>query len=205
MLGLMMDDQLTITSLMHHAKSIYSDSTIVSITHDHDRFRYTFRECFDRAAQLANAMKKLGVGEGEMLATLAWNDHRHMEVYYAACCAGNICHTINPRLFPEQLTYIINHAEDKWVFVDPMFVPLLESMVDDISNVAGFIVLCDLDTMPETTLPNALCYEGLISAESSEFEWPDLDENTACSLCYTSGTTGNPKGVLYSHRALVLQ
>lgn len=205
MLGLMMDDQLTITSLMRHAKSIYSDSEIVSITHDHERFRYTMGECFDRVAQLANAMKKLGAGEGEVLGTLAWNDHRHMEVYYAACCAGNICHTINPRLFPEQLTYIINHAEDKWIFVDPMFVPLLESLADQIADVSGFIVMSSAEAMPETRLPNVHCYEDLIADESTEYDWPDLDENTACSLCYTSGTTGNPKGVLYSHRSLVLQ
>lgn len=205
MLGLMMDEQLTITSLMAHAKSIYSDSEIVSITHDHDRFRYTFGDCFDRAAQLANAMQKLGVAEGDMLGTLAWNDHRHMEIYYAACCAGNVCHTINPRLFPEQLTYIINHAQDKWVFVDPMFVPLLESLADQITEVAGFIILSSKEAMPDTRLPNVYCYEELIANESTQFDWPKLDENTACSLCYTSGTTGNPKGVLYSHRALVLQ
>jgi len=205
MLGLMMDDQLTITAMMRHAKSIYPDTKITSITHDHERFRYTMQECFDRAAQLANAMKKLGVGEGEMLATLAWNDHRHMEVYYAASCSGNVCHTINPRLFPEQLVYIINHAEDKWIFVDPMFVPLLEALADQIANVSGFIVMSSEAAMPETRLPNVHCYEELIASESTEFDWPELDENTACSLCYTSGTTGNPKGVLYSHRSLVLQ
>ena len=205
MLGLMMDEQLTITSLMRHAKLIYRDTKIVSITHDHDRHRYTMGECFDRVGQLANALSKLGMKEGDMIGTLAWNDFRHMEIYYGVSCSGAVCHTINPRLFPEQLNYIINHAEDKWLFVDPMFVPLLEGLKDGITNVQGFVVLSGKDNMPETSLPNVYCYEELIGGESIDFDWPQLQENSACSLCYTSGTTGNPKGVLYSHRSLLLQ
>ena len=205
MLGLMMDEQLTLTSLMRHARKIYSDTKIVSITHDHDRHRYTMGECFDRAGQLANAMTRLGMQQGDMLGTLAWNDFRHMEIYYGVSCSGAVCHTVNPRLFPEQLNYIINHAEDKFLFVDPMFMPLLESMADKLGDVGGFIVLSGKENMPVTKLPNVHCYEELLAAESTEFDWPELDENTACSLCYTSGTTGNPKGVLYSHRAILLQ
>lgn len=205
MLGLMQDDQLTITSLMRHGRSINGDSTIVSITSDNPRHRYTMRECFDRAAQLAHALKKLGLEQGQAVGTLAWNDYRHMEVYYGVACMGSVCHTINPRLFPEQLNYIINHAEDQFILTDPMFVPLIEALEEHLPNVKGYIVMTNKAGMPDTKLSNVYCYEELIADESPCYDWPELDENTACSLCYTSGTTGNPKGVLYSHRALVLQ
>ncbi|GAA6137164.1 3-(methylthio)propionyl-CoA ligase [Arenicella sp. 4NH20-0111] len=205
MLGLMMNEQLTITSLMQHGRSINGESEIVSVVHDNPRHSYTQAECYDRAGQLANALKKLGLKEGEVVGTLAWNDYRHMEVYYGVACSGAVCHTINPRLFPEQLVYIINHAEDRFLMVDPMFLPLIEAIEGTLTNLEGVIVLASEDSMPTTKLKNVFCYESLLDAESSEFDWPELDENTACSLCYTSGTTGNPKGVLYSHRALVLQ
>ena len=204
MLGLMMNDQLTITSLMRHGRSINANSEIVSVTHDNPRHRYTQRECFERASQLAHALKKLGLKEGETVGTIAWNDYRHMEIYFGVACSGSICHTINPRLFPEQLVYIIGHAEDQFLMIDPMFVPLIEAVASHIS-VKGIIVLAPKEAMPQTTLENVYCYEELLDGESIDYPWPDLDENTACSLCYTSGTTGNPKGVLYSHRALVLQ
>lgn len=205
MLGLMMDDQLTLTSLMRHGRTINSDSEIVSVTHDNPRHRYTQRECFDRAGQLAAALRKLGLQEGQTVGTLAWNDYRHMEVYYGVACSGSVCHTINPRLFPDQLVYIINHAEDKFLMVDPMFVPLIEALGDNLPMVKGFIILASKDSMPSTKLDNVYCYEELLAAQSPDFDWPALEEDRACSLCYTSGTTGNPKGVLYSHRSLVLQ
>lgn len=205
MQGLMMGDQLTITALMKHGRAINGDSKIVSITHDNPRHEYTQSACFDRAAQLANALKRLGVEQGQTVGTLAWNDYRHMEVYYGVACCGSVCHTINPRLFPEQLVYIINHAEDQLLMVDPMFLPLIEAISDSIPHVKGVVVMAGEDTMPQTKLDNVYCYETLLAQESTDYPWPDLDEDTACSLCYTSGTTGNPKGVLYSHRALVLQ
>lgn len=205
MLGLMMSDQLTITSLMRHGRSINGDSEIVSITHDNPHHVYTQAQCYDRAAQLAHALGKLGLKPGQTVGTLAWNDYRHMEVYYGVACSGSICHTINPRLFPEQLVYIINHAEDQFLMVDPMFVPLVEAIADQLPALRGVIIMTSKDAMPETKLSNVYCYEELLAPESTDFDWPELDENTACSLCYTSGTTGHPKGVLYSHRALVLQ
>ena len=205
MLGLMMGEQLTITSLMRHAQSINGDSEIVSVTHDNPRHRYTQTECYRRAGQLAHALNKLGLKEGEVVGTLAWNDYRHMEAYYGVACMGAVCHTINPRLFPEQLVYIINHAEDRFLLVDPMFVPLVEAIESSLPNLEAVIVMAGENSMPETKLKKVYCYETIIESESSNYSWPDLNENTACSLCYTSGTTGNPKGVLYSHRALVLQ
>lgn len=200
-----MNEQLTITSLMRHGRSINSASEIVSVTHDNPRHRYTMGECFDRAGQLANALQKLDLQQGDTVGTLAWNDYRHMELYYGIACYGAVCHTINPRLFPEQLVYVINHAQDQYLMIDPMFVPLIEAIAPQLNSLKGVVVLASKDSMPDSSLKNLLCYEELLEPQSSSYDWPELDENTACSLCYTSGTTGNPKGVLYSHRALVLQ
>jgi acyl-CoA synthetase (AMP-forming)/AMP-acid ligase II len=202
--GLMTNTPLLITSIMRFAEQYHGDREIVSVTADQPRHRYTYKAAFARARQLANVLQRFGLAAGDRVATLAWNDHRHFELYYAVSCSGAVCHTINPRLFVEQIAYIINHAEDQLVFVDPMFVPLLESLHEQLPSVRAYIVLTSMDAMPASDLPNLHCYEELLAAASDDFTWPELDENAASALCYTSGTTGDPKGVLYSHRSTVL-
>ncbi|WP_374973176.1 long-chain fatty acid--CoA ligase [Spongiibacter marinus] len=200
----MMMSELTITSIMKHAERVNGATEIVSVTADNPRHRYTYKDAFKRVRQLANALQTLGAQPGDTLATLAWNDYRHLEIYYALSCSGMICHTINPRLFPEQIDYIVNHAKDKWVFVDATLVKVLEPLQDKLPAVKGYIVLSDEAHMPDTSLNNVHCYEQLIAAEKDEFDWPELEETTPSALCYTSGTTGNPKGVMYTHRSTVL-
>ncbi len=202
--GLMMNTPLLISSIAEHAAKFHGDREIVSVTADNPRHRCTIGDAIARSRQLANALDKLGLQQGDRIATIAWNDYRHLELYYGVSGAGYVCHTINPRLFPEQLIFIINHAEDRWIFTDVMFVPLLEKLLPQIPNVEGFVVMTDEAHMPETSLPNAVCYETLIGAESADYDWPLLDEQAASALCYTSGTTGDPKGVLYDHRSQVL-
>jgi len=202
--GLMMNTPLLISSIAEHAEKFHGDREIVSVTADNPRHRCTFRDAIGRSKQLANALDNLGLEHGDRVATIAWNDYRHLEIYYGVSGAGYVCHTINPRLFPEQLIFIINHAEDRWIFTDVMFVPLLEKILPHIGGVEGFVIMTDEAHMPDSSLPNAVCYETLIAAASPDYRWPELDERSASALCYTSGTTGDPKGVLYDHRSTVL-
>jgi acyl-CoA synthetase (AMP-forming)/AMP-acid ligase II len=204
MQALMMNSQLMISSILRHADKNFPDSEIVSVTADNPRHRHTYKDFANRTRQLCNVLAELGAKFGDRIGTLAWNDYRHLELYYAVSGSGMVCHTINPKLFPEQVNYIINHAEDRFIFVDLLVVPLLEALKDHLPKVEGFIILTDEAHMPKTTLPNVMCYETLLSKQSTSFDWPEFDENTASAMCYTSGTTGNPKGVVYSHRSTIL-
>ena len=204
MRGLMQERPLLISSLIEYADTYHGDTEIVSKTVEGATHRYTYRDCHRRSKMLANALSRLGVEAGDRVATLAWNGYRHFEAYYAVSGIGAILHTINPRLFPEQISYIANHAEDKVLFLDLTFVDLVEQLAPELKSIETYVVLTDRDHMPQTSLPGALCYEEFVTNESDALDWPTLDENTASSLCYTSGTTGNPKGVLYSHRSTML-
>ena len=205
MQGLMHHFPLVIPKLLSFAEQAHTGAEIVSSRLEGDIHRYTFGDLGRRARQLANALQRLGVEPGERVGTIAWNGYRHMELYYALPGIGSVYHTINPRLSPEQLVFVINHAEDRFLFVESMFLPLVEAVADQLPKLERVIVLCEADSLPESSLPDVVSYEALIAGESDHFVWPEIDENTACGLCYTSGTTGNPKGVLYSHRSLVLQ
>ncbi len=205
LMGQMMDQPLLISSIIQHADRYFGTNEIVSRRVEGDLHRYTYRDCHRRARQLANALANLGVKMGERVATLAWNGYRHMEAYYAISGSGAVLHTINPRLHPEQIAYIVNHAEDQYLLFDMTFLPLVEAFAQHCKTTKGFIALCDRSRMPQDSkINNLLCYEDLVEASSDVYQWPVFDENCASSLCYTSGTTGNPKGALYSHRSTVL-
>ena len=205
MYGLMMDMPLLVSDLVRHADRHHGTAEIVSKRiEDGALHRYNYREAHSRARRLANALKRLGVARHDRVATLAWNGFRHFEIYYAAAGSGAVIHTINPRLFPDQIAYIANHAEDKVVFFDVTFAPLLEKLAPQLKSVGQFVAMTDAARLPKEKIPNLLSYEELVERESAQFEWPSFDERTAACLCYTSGTTGNPKGALYSHRSTIL-
>jgi fatty-acyl-CoA synthase len=202
--GLMMNRPLMISALLQHAGRNHSDTEIVSRLPVGGTHRYTYNDAHRRSRQLVRVLLSLGVKGEDRIGTLAWNTHRHFEIYYAVSGMAAICHTINPRLFPEQIAYIANHADDRFIFFDVNFTGLIETLVPHCPGVRGWVAMCRRDEMPASAVPNLLCYEELLAAQDDDYEWPEFDENTASSLCYTSGTTGNPKGVLYSHRSTVL-
>ena len=205
LMGQMMSQPLLISGILEFAAKHYPHSEIVSRRVEGDIHRYTYRDCEQRARKMANALVGLGVTMGERVATLAWNGYRHMELYYAVSGTGAVLHTINPRLHPEQIAYIVNHAEDQVLFFDLTFLPLIEAVAAHCKTVKAFVLMTDRAHMPqETKIGTLLCYEDLMAASGDDYAWPLFDENAAASLCYTSGTTGNPKGALYSHRSTVL-
>ncbi|MCC6868094.1 MAG: long-chain-fatty-acid--CoA ligase [Burkholderiales bacterium] len=204
MQGLMQDRPLLISSLIEHANAFHPGAEIVSRTVEGPIHRCTYADIRRRAKQVANALTALGVRAGERIGTLAWNGFRHMELYFGVSGMGAVLHTINPRLFPEQIAYIVDHADDQYLFFDLTFAPLIARLAPQLKGVKGFVAMTDRAHMPAIDVPNLVCYEELVGEHTDDFDWPMLDENAASSLCYTSGTTGNPKGVLYSHRSTVL-
>lgn len=204
MFGLMQDRPLLISSLIDHAATFHPHAEVVGRTVEGPVHRTNYAEIQRRSRQVANALKTLGIEAGDRVGTLAWNTYRHLALYFGVSGSGAVLHTVNPRLFPEQIDYIVNHAEDKVLFFDTTFAPLVEKLAPGLKSVRAFIAMADRAHMPAIDVPNLLCYDELVGAQSESYAWPEFDERTASSLCYTSGTTGNPKGVLYSHRSTVL-
>ncbi|MBL4758666.1 MAG: long-chain-fatty-acid--CoA ligase [Rhizobiales bacterium] len=204
MLGLMQDWPLLCHRVIDHAKIQHGNREVISRSIEGPIHRTNYAEIHARSLKVAQALERLGVKEGDRVGTMAWNTWRHMESWYGIMGAGGVYHTLNPRLFPEQLVYIINHAEDRFLFIDLTFVPLIEALQDKLPMLEAVIIMTDREHMPETTIKNPLCYEEWIDDVDGDYVWKSLDENAAAGMCYTSGTTGNPKGVVYSHRSNVI-
>ncbi|RZT25435.1 fatty-acyl-CoA synthase [Mycobacterium sp. BK558] len=207
MLGLMQDRPLLISSLIDYASAFHGDTEIVSRLPEGHVRRSSWRQVGEVSKQVANALTEFGVHQGDRIATLAWNSDRHLALYFGVSGSGAVMHTVNPRLFPEQIAYIINHAEDRILFFDITFAPLVSRLAPELNSVEAFVVITDREHMPDVpgiAADKLLCWDEFIGRQSTHFDWPEFDERSASSLCYTSGTTGNPKGVLYSHRSTML-
>lgn len=204
MLGQMMTSALTISSLVDHAARYHGKTEVFSVNTGGGIETTSWGEVGANARRLGDVLTKLGLDPQARCATIAWNNRRHLEIYFGVSGAGFVCHTINPRLFPEQLVYIINHAEDKVLFIDATFVPLVAAIRDKCPHLEHVVLMEGRDEEAAAKIEGLKFYDDFIAEGDANFEWPEIDENTASSLCYTSGTTGNPKGVLYSHRSTVL-
>jgi fatty-acyl-CoA synthase len=205
MFGLMQQHSLLISSLIEFANRHHGDGEVVSKRVEGDYHRYTWSDVANRSRQMANALDALGLEQGQRVATLAWNGYRHLELYFGVSGSGRVLHTLNPRLHPDQVVWIANHAEDQVLFFDMTFLPLVQAVHARCTTIQNWVAMCDADKLPKDTgIPNLISYESLIEVHSNQYVWPELDENTASSMCYTSGTTGNPKAALYSHRSTML-
>jgi len=201
MLGLMQHSQLLVSKFMDHAALNHRKTEVISLLPEGGQLRTNYGEIDFRSRKLSQALERLGIKFGDCVATMAWNSHRHLETWFGTFGMGAVTHTVNPRLFKEQLIYIINHAEDRVLFFDITFLELVEQLAPSLTTIEHYILMVGPDQMPVASPLDLLCFENLLAQEDGGLIWPDFDENTACSLCYTSGTTGNPKGVLYSHRS----
>jgi len=205
MLGLMQNQPLSISSLIEFAERHHAQGQIVSRRVEGDLHRYTYQEAAQRSRQLARVLDSLGVKFGERVASIAWNGYRHLELYFGVSGSGRVLHTINPRMHPEQIAWVMHHAQDQVVCFDMTFLPIVKAIHSKCASVRHWVALCDADKLPsDSGIPNLLSYEALLAVQTDTYRWPEFDENTASSMCYTSGTTGNPKAALYSHRSTVL-
>ncbi len=204
MRGLMMETPLLVTDMLRHAAVAHGDTEIVSRGVNGDIHRYSYREALDRCRRLSSALQTFDLEPGDRVGSLAWNTHHHFELFYGVAGQGYVLHTLNPRLHDDTLVSIITHAEDQWIFVDAATIKLAETLAPRLPQIRGWVFMDSSDTIPDTSLRNMISYERLLASQPGNHHWPELDECAASIMCYTSGTTGDPKGIVYSHRSIVL-